>query len=310
MNILPANPAEATEMAERLFHEWVGMNMPLDATARKQTQAPTIEIIQEAMAMAFGWESWSELISKVSVPHDTVYIDDTIDALDEVTSRLSFMVGYKYVNPWFMTIIQDSGAGHSPSLREQLIGAATPWGKILGRKIIAPGIQMVSAERRNGIMLSSSRYENFPKHLSLNSRFYEEHYQAKLVELAFPSHFKDQLWFALSCLDIFTVHSVPCKRENLSPQQIDHLTIDTGDPEIEPPARDEALNRDLNEAEQEVINYLAKCVKSNKRPIKEPGTSPPTLQDWIDCLSSCRRVDGKLPMTNERWRDHFYNTAE
>ncbi len=311
MKILPANSAETIEMAEHLLEEWLCRDIPVRVPQSKQRFRPTIEFVREVMAISFGWDSWKELLAKADGPHEPVYIDDSVGALDDVAMTMAYLIGYERRDSWILALVQRSGAGHSPTVRKHNRDHATPWGKVLDRTIIAPGLQYVTAERHNGIVLSLSRSKRVPRHLSLDSHFYHGYRESKLVELAFPVYFKDRLEFALTGLSIFTICSLPCKPEALVSQPPDRLGVDLlGDYDIDESIRDESLNRNMTVVEQAVVNYLAQCVRFNRKPIQVPDSNKPSLQDWIECLSRVNQVDGKWPMSSESWKKHFYRVDQ
>ncbi|MBE8232966.1 MAG: hypothetical protein HAW67_04465 [Endozoicomonadaceae bacterium] len=151
----------------------------------------------------------------------------------------------------------------------------------------------MSTSGHGGLILSEERCRLIPPHLSLRRYYYEDDCEARLVELAFPLEFKDYLPSALSTIGIYATNTVPCIRRRGA--------FDS-DGCYEPPSSE------VNQLEQEVINYLSECVLYNRKPIYTPSTSAkcPQLQGWVDCLAGGLKVDCKWPMSNKKWKEHFF----
>ena len=279
MKVLPASETEIQDMAESLLQEWIRVGLPLYLSDdQPQRKASKITLIKERMAMAFGWSSWKELITKVSEPHTPVYLDESEDGLNAVVLKLSNTIGYNYAHGWVFRAVENAGAGFSPELRIKFKELATPWGQIQDSVIIASGIEEVTTAGHGGIILSEARYKEMPKHLRMNSLYYEEDDAAVLVELAFPEHFKDRLKYALCRLSVYE--------------------------------HDNSIDSHLNEQEQEVVTYLAKCVFHNKSPIRVPASGAPSLKDLVDCLSIIPKVGGDWPLSKKPWAVHFCHATE
>lgn len=273
MKIVPAHSVEAELMADSLYEEWVAMGIPLNSSlANGQEVEPTVPVVRERMAIAFGWESWGDMIDAVSQPHAPIYIDDAHDKLELLVLNLSQSIGYDYAHGFVWRIVENAGLGFSPEKRRALQALASPWGQIQERKTIAVGIEEVSTSGHGGIILSEQRCIDMPNHLSLGSPYYEEDCEARLIELAHPDLFRDHLKYALASIEIYSLDGL----ENEQPDEL------------------------------EVVAYLAKCVFHNRKPIKTPTTRRPSLRHWTDCLATCPRVDNSIPMTSKRWKSHFF----
>ena len=308
MKITPAHSIEAHEMAEGLFNEWVNIGLPLSCV--DESIEVSMDAVKPVMAHAFGWSSWQEMITAVSEAHTPHYIDEDEDALTNVSTLISKAIGFDYCHGSVINMVQNSGTGYSAKVRREMLANSSPWGQVYERKQIAEGIEEVSTARHGGIILSESRAEAMPAHLSLNTLYYEEDEQHALVTLAFPEHFQDQLPFALAEICIYSSDSVPV---SLSKETIEFLednsiaNSDFGEElGFKPFEVDEDLNRELDDAERETVNYLSDCVLNNKNPAVAPDNDNPTLQDWVKVFKKSMRVDGKLVRTSRNWKDHFY----
>jgi len=72
---------------------------------------------------------------------------------------------------------------------------STPWGAPQSKCLIAEGIAVVTTATHGGVLLSAKRYAEFQRHFPLfegfeGGRWFEEDYDATLIILAFPEHFK------------------------------------------------------------------------------------------------------------------------
>lgn len=269
---------------------------------------PTLKDTREILAISFGWQSWDEMIDAVSVPHEPAYIDDDHEALVILSSRMSPFLGFDYHNGIVLNIIENLGLGFSQKRRREMAETATPWGQIIESTTLAEGIDKVQTSSHGGFVLSEKRCLEIPQHLSLGKRFYEEDCEANLIYLAFPEISEDKLAFTLAFFDLFDGDSIPYVMTDWDRKREEERSLGRNYHPIHNPfiPRDEALNRELNTEEKQVTEYLAKCILNNKLPIRMPDIESPTLQDWVTCLSKILNVDGKWPMSNKKWREHFW----
>lgn len=305
--IIPAHTLEANEMARHLFVEWFEMGIPVSCSLDEPEERPTLVMVKNRMAVAFGWDSWASMIDFISLPHEPVYLDSNIEQLETVVSRLSSSIGYDYAHGMIYSLIENSGAGYSPKTRRELALNATPWGQATVREEIADGITQVSTSSHGGILLSKSRISEMPDHLSLNQSAYEEDCEARLVELAFPELFAETLKHSLAAVGIYSSRSVPMILDPVVEEWLTESRNSFSTLFGTPNKNDDSLNREMTERENEAVNYLSKCVLLNFRPIVFPKNDEPTLQDWAQVLADTLRVDGSIPMTSVHWKTHFYN---
>lgn len=200
--------------------------------------------------------------------------------------------------------IVNSGAGFSPAKRRQLEALASPWGTIQETHSIAPGIEEIKTESHGGYVLGEQAQSDMPKHLTLNSKYYEEDCEGALVELAFPEFFPDSIKYALASIGIYSSISVP----HYVPQEHLDWLDSVSSPLFKKKGHESKTpNRDMTDAEKHVVKYLAKCVLNNRNPIKMPDSTYPSLQDWVTCLESAMTVDGEWPLGKGKWKEHFYS---
>lgn len=310
LKITPAHSIEAKDWSEALLREFIEFGLPLDAKNCNES-TPTAEEANEALAVALGYATWSELIEFVSQPHEATYITETNNGKQLIAERLSKYINFDYTHGIVSSVVFNSGIGFSPAERRLLKEFASPWGEVYEEEQVADGVKRVHTSTHGGLKLTSELADVMPLHLTLNSVFYEEDESYALVYLAFPNLFpltKDKA-DALGSLNIISSLSLPRKT---SKEVIEFLRenrlnlIDLGyDVDLNDDPTE--LNRDLNDAEKRVINYVSECVRLNKRPIAIPSTSRvPTLADWLECLESKPRVYDMWPMTNKLWKEHFY----
>lgn len=186
---------------------------------------------------------------------------------------------------------------------------STPWGSIERTEVIAEGIERVYTACHGGYVLSEARQVEMPEHLSNGTRFYEEDSEASLVCLGLPQYFKNDArdaLFNLSSPSICIVGIASMPRNNTSElAQIERVSDIFND---KTPTNLYPTIIPLTEAEIDVIDYLCECVFRNMRPISVPDDINPTLQDWVETLAKCIKVDGKWPISGIRWKKHFLKT--
>ncbi|WP_318515689.1 DUF7007 domain-containing protein [Photobacterium leiognathi] len=305
MKITPAHSVEANDMAQCLLEQWTHSHMPINCSIDAYDDKPTLPVVQERLALAFGWDSWQAMLSFISQPHEAFYLDNDESALQSVVLKLSNSIGFNYPHGAVYNLIQNAGVGYSPAMRRDLKLNASPWGQIIERNEIAQGIVVVSTASHGGIMLSQERSEAIPPHLSLNQLAYEEDSEAKFVQLAFPQYFREALKYNLASIGLYASRSIPeiidPKLQSLLGDSNHRISSLYG----EQPKPDPSLNRELTQQETEAIDYLSQCVLRNVKPIVVPESDCPTLQDWVAVFSTALRVDNAIPFTSMVWKKHF-----
>ncbi len=310
MKITPAHSIEARDWSEALLREFIEFGLPLDAKNCNES-TPTAEEANEALAVALGYDTWSELIEFVSQPHEAIYITESNNGKQLIAERLSKYINFDYTHGIVSSVVFNSGIGNSPAERRLLKELASPWGEVYEEEQVAEGVKRVHTSTHGGLKLTCELADAMPPHLTLNSVFYEEDEAYALVYLAFPNLFpspKDKA-NALGLVNVVSSLSIPSK---ISQEQIDFMRencLNLNDFGYNVDLNDEqtALNRDLNDAEKRVLNYLSECVRLNKRPIAMPSTGgTPTLADWVECLERKPRANDVWPITSKQWKEHFY----
>ncbi|WP_172859102.1 DUF7007 domain-containing protein [Vibrio anguillarum] len=305
MKITPAHILEAKEMAQSLLDEWGESGMPMSCSLDVLDETPTLVAIQNRLASSFGWDSWPEMISFISEPHEAIYLDNNTEALEKVVSELSKSIGYEYPHGMMFSIVQNSGTGYSPKIRRELALNSTPWGQAIHRDEIAEGIVVVSTASHGGILLSETRSNEIPKHLTLNQLAYEEDDDATYVQLAFPQYFRESLKFNLAKVGVYSASSIPHIHDPKIQEMLDESRSHFSSLFGKQPEEDLSLRRELTPQEVEAIEYLSQCVLRNVKPIVVPDSERPTLQEWAEVLSHTLRVDNKIPRTSIVWKSHF-----
>lgn len=317
MKLTPAHSKEAETMAEKLLIEFIEFEMPLNI--QFEYNEPKLEQIKTLLAKSMGWGSWIELIEFVKTPHTPIYADTHPELFELTLKTLSSLVGYDYPHGNFYSMLMNAGVGFSAEKSRALEALKTPWGPIDEQSDIADGITVFSTHSHGGIILSEERRKQVPEHLSNGSAFYEEDCEVNLVYLAFPDIFTDKLGSALSSYQIAIIDSksIPMTRDlsekheamlkNLLSNTLDFGfdgEMSTKNSYVSP--EDDPLNRKCTDEEKEAIDYLAKCVFFNNLPVRIPTDKAcPTLDSWVAAFTLCPRIDGKLPMVNKPWKEHF-----
>ena len=313
IKIIPAHSIEAQDMASGLFEDWLESQFTLSVDLEDETlnENDILIAIQERVAVTFGWKTWESMLVEIKKPHTPVYIDDNNKYLEVGALRFSQDMGVDYAHGTVFEILQRSGVGYSPKFRRNLKLSSTPWGIITEKTQIAEGIEKVSTNIHGGIILSDTRKDEMPKHLSNNSNYYEEDCEARLVELAYPDFFQDSLAGALGSIGVYSARSVPrvisAEIVSLLSGSSDLFSNIAG---IRSSNSDEELSRPLNEDEIEVVNYLSQCVLKNRKPINTPVSDNPALQEWVQILKLGLRVDGVLVMKSAQWKEHFHEKLD
>ncbi|NRB79150.1 MAG: hypothetical protein HRU38_10845 [Saccharospirillaceae bacterium] len=156
MKIIPAHSIEAAEMADILLEEWISMGFPLNVklSSGMSDTSPTLVQVKDILSRSFGWESWDEMNTYITKPHEPVYIDDDNQLLIDVAQKLAEEIGYDYAHGRVISMLQNAGTGYSPKYRRELASLATPWGIIEDSSDIAEGIRSVSTASHGGYVLS------------------------------------------------------------------------------------------------------------------------------------------------------------
>ncbi len=290
MQVVPAHSIEAIKMADSLMNEFLYNDFTFKTSTSIEVIEPVSSHYQDLLAVGFGWQSWSEMIEVLKVPHEPVYLDDDETLLDLVALRLSQRVGYDSAQGIIYHFIENTGIGYSPIKRRELQLLASPWGIIKSKQVITSGIEKIKTISHGGYSLDEHRLAEMPKHLVLDSHYYEEKVESALVEIAFPQLFPEKQVGALAKLNIYKITPYQSSGMNDAFSSIDC----------------ELCQKSMTEAESEVIKYLSLCVLQNCLPIKSPADENPTLQDWVNCLSMAFRVNGEWPLMKMKWKRHFY----
>ncbi len=267
MLVIPAHTIEAKEMANALYEEFV--NLGFDELIGSRS----ISFIREAMSFSFGFNSWKEMISYVSSAHEATYLDDNFELQTEICTRLYDYPNLELPRGFLAKLIDNSGAGFSPKQRRINQSIATPWGIIQFENTVAVGINRVETASHGGYILSQTRQQQMPAHLSNGTIFYEEDTEVSLVHIAFPDEFKDE------------------QADNLNRLQIvSYFTTD-----------------ELNTNELEVIRYLNHCALVNREPIASPTSKYPCLSDWVDALVRKPKLNNKWTTKKNIWKNHVFD---
>lgn len=208
MQITPTNPSVAKSAAKALreqLEHFLGQKVPLQKA-------------QELYARSLGYANWLALSKAVSIPHDSVYLDDfpedqREEERERIWARLSGALGFNSLHGPVVNAAMQAGLGYDirgiAATKEQ----ATPWGLACERVTIAPGIESVSTGSHGGYHLDEARRLHMDRlfeparaarpdvqdedDLDLDEQYvpeagkewYEEDCEAFLVEAAFPEHF-------------------------------------------------------------------------------------------------------------------------
>lgn len=314
MRLLPAHLNDAKEMAKRLKTAFDDFGLTLYP---RDPDHPLISLqqTQNLMARALNYPGgWKELSAELNPPHLPIYLDTLPsekrqELFYDVVARLAQDLGYDYNHGSVYNALQVSGVGCSPSARHRLDNNVSPWGLITEEEAdpAIPGITRIETASHGGYRLTAERQAQMPEHLKMPDGFYEEDCDWALVALAFPAEYPDLLADALGATHILASNSIPRKRESeaQSPVGEDILTAVLFGENQNSHTRKRSPNRVMTAEEQGVVAYLAECVRLNKCPVKQPDDPFPTLQQWVNILSTAPTVDGHWPMLAGPWEAHW-----
>lgn len=317
MRLLPAHTADAKEMARALCNSLTAIGLRLDCRDT-ESEPPSLQQTHELMAKAMGYLSWRELTALLLAPHRPVYLDgleepQSSQVFTALTERLAGLLGFDHAHGYVYRALENSGCGYSPKFRRAMQSNASPWGPIDEAEELAPGVRRITTAGHGGLLLSPDRNQRMPEHLRYPAAGYEEDGEFHLVALGFPDE-ADAMGLSLrQALEHLGI--VDHSRESMAHGKEVSKLLNSG-ANLTTLAFPELVEPTLTDIEQKAIQFLVRCVRCNRPPMRFPNLDGNcykgmekyaryTLDQWVRHLSVLPTLDGSWPMRNEPWYQHW-----